>query len=160
MRYVVYRCFLIWIIPSMYLSHEALILVCTASFVVLLSSGFTLDLWFYDYYYYNILYVHILSYCWCSIPLVSCSYHIIPCMFPTWYHLLYLYLLLYACAHDTIFNTLLWLEFIDTHVLNPARHLAFVTPLVGEFDSLDSYVQILEVGACEFSLLLVRDAQL
>ena len=38
-----------------------------------------------------------------SIPPVSCSYQ--PCMFPSWYHLLSLYLLLYVCAPNMIFNT-------------------------------------------------------
>ena len=49
------------------------------------------------------------------------------------YHLLYIYLLLYACAHDTIFNACLWFRFIDTRVLIYARHLAFASPHVGEF---------------------------
>ena len=60
------------------------------------------------------------------------SYLIIPCAFPTWYHLLSIYLFLYACAHDTIFNACLWFRFIDTRALIHARHLAFTTPLVRE----------------------------
>ena len=34
--------------------------------------------------------------------------------------------------NDTIFNAYFWFV-IDTRVLIPARHLAFITPLVGEF---------------------------
>jgi len=97
----------------------------------LLSSCFTLDFWFY--YYYYIISMYILSYHLYCIPPVSCSYHIIPCMFPAWYQLLSLYLLQYACAHDTVFNTCLWFRFIDTRVLVPAHYLAFTTPLIVEF---------------------------
>jgi len=61
------------------------------------------------------------------------SYLIIPWVFPAWYHLLYIYLLLLACAHDTVFNACLWFRFIDTRVLIYARHLAFASPLAGEF---------------------------
>ena len=43
------------------------------------------------------------------------------------------------------------LEFIDTRVLVPARHLAFTTPLVGEFQNpMDLHVQILKFEACGF----------
>jgi len=48
---------------------------------------------------------YILPYHSCSILPVSCSYNIIPYMFPAWYHLLFLYMFLYACVHDTIFST-------------------------------------------------------
>jgi len=45
-------------------------------------------------------------------------------------------------------------------VLVPARHLAFVTLLVGEFlTPLNPHVQISELETCEFSQLLIRDAQ-
>ena len=88
---------------------------------------------FLVYEHYYIIPAYILLYHSCSISLISCSYLIIPCPFPTWYHLLSIYLLLYACAHDTIFNACLWFRFIDTRVLIPARHLTFTTPLVGEF---------------------------
>ena len=50
------------------------------------------------------------------LPLVSYSYHIIPCMLPAWYHLLSLCLLLYACAHDMIFNTCSFDSDLLTHV--------------------------------------------
>jgi len=85
----------------------------------------------YDHYY--IIPTYILHYHLCSIPQVYCSYLIIPWVFPAWYHLLYIYLLLHACVHDTIFNACLWFRFIDTRVLIYARHLAFTSPLVGEF---------------------------
>jgi len=42
-------------------------------------------------------------------------------------------LLLYACAHDTVFDACLWFRFIDTRVLIYARHLASASPLTGEF---------------------------
>jgi len=97
----------------------------------LLSSGFTSDFWFYDHYY--IIAAYILLYHSCSIPPVTYSRLIISCVFPTWYHLLYIYLLLYACAHDTVFNACLWFRFIDTHVFIFVRHLALASPLAGEF---------------------------
>ena len=51
-------------------------------------------------------------------------------------------------------------RFIDTHVPDYARHLAFIIPLVGEFLTLlDLHVQIPEFEACGFSQLLIRDAQ-
>ena len=60
--------------------------------------------------------------------------------------------------HD--FNACLWFRFIDTRVLVPARHLAFITSLIGKFLTLlDLHIQILELEACEFSQLLIRDAQ-
>ena len=36
-------------------------------------------------------------------------------------------------AHDSIFNACPWFKFFDTRVLVSAHHLAFITPLVGEF---------------------------
>jgi len=36
-------------------------------------------------------------------------------------------------AHDMVFNACFWFGFIDTHALDPARHLPFITSLVGEF---------------------------
>ena len=46
---------------------------------------------------------------------------------------IYIYLLLYVCPHDTVFNACLWFKFIDTLVLIFVRHLALASPLVGEF---------------------------
>jgi len=111
---------------------------------------------------YGIIAAYILLYHLCSIPPVFCSYLIIPWVFPTWYHLLYIYLLLYACAHDTVFNTCLWFGFIDTCVLIYARHLTLASPLSGEFclTPLDPHVQVLKLGACGFSQLLIRVTQL
>ena len=40
---------------------------------------------------------------------------------------------MHACAHDTIFYAYFWLRFIDTRVLIPAFHLAFITRLIGYF---------------------------
>jgi len=76
-----------------------------------------------------ILATHTLFCYLCSIPSVYCSYLIIPWAVPAWYHLLYIYLLTHAYAHDTVFNACLWFGFIDTHVLIVARHLAFASPL-------------------------------
>jgi len=125
----------------------------------LLVSDFTSNFRFYDYY---TIPVHILSFHLYSIPPVSCSYLIILWVFPAWYHLLYIYLLLLACAHDTIFNACLWFGFIDTHVLINARHLAFASPLFGEFylTPLDPHVQVMELGTCGFPQLLIRVVQL
>ena len=74
----------------------------------------------------------------------------------------YLYLFLYACTHDVIFNACLLFGFIDTRVLIYARHLAFASLLTEEFclTPLNPHVQVSELGACEFSQLLVRVAQL
>ena len=125
----------------------------------LLSSCFTLDSRFYDCY---IRVAYILLYHLCSILPVFCSYLIMPWVFPAWYQLLYIYLLLHACAHNTIFNSCSWFGFIDTCVLIYARHLAFASPLAGEFclTPLDPHVQVMELGACGFSQLLIRVAQL
>jgi len=64
-----------------------------------------------------------------STSLLLLSYHTmsIPCLI----HLLYIYLLLYAYAHDTVFNACLWFGFIDARALDLARHLALVSPLAG-----------------------------
>jgi len=53
------------------------------------------------------------------------------------------------CAHDTVLSACFRFRFIDTRVLDPARHLAFITPLVWEFLTfLNSHVQMSELGAC------------
>ena len=65
--------------------------------------------------------------------LVTFPYLIIPWVFPAWYHLLYIYLFLHAYAHNTVFNAWFWFGFIDTRVLILVRHLAFASPLAGEF---------------------------
>jgi len=100
------------------------------AFSCLLPSGFTSNFRLYDYY---IRVTYILLCHLCSIPPVFCSSLIILWVFRTWYRLLYIYLLLYACAHDTIFNASLWFGFIDTRVLIYAHHLALASPLAGEF---------------------------
>jgi len=79
----------------------------------LLPSGFTSDFKFYDCY---IITAYILPYHLYSIPTISCSCLIIPCVFPTCYHLLFLYLLLYACTHDTIFNAYILNLDLSIHV--------------------------------------------
>ena len=119
----------------------------------LLLSGFTSNFWFYDYYY--IIPAFILSYHLCSIPLISCSYYIIPCIFSAWYHLLSLCRLLYACAYDTVYNTCLWLGFIDTRVPVHARHLASPYHSLGSSDSLGS--SCLDCGSWSLWILPVAD---
>ena len=52
----------------------------------------------------------------CTTPLVFYSYHSTPCMFPTWHHLLSLCLLLYAFAHDMVFNTCSFDSDLSIHV--------------------------------------------
>ena len=59
-------------------------IVCFAEFT---SIGFYIEFLIYDRYY--IIAVYILLYHLCSIPPVSCTYLIIPWVFPAWYHLLY-----------------------------------------------------------------------
>jgi len=93
--------------------------------------GFYIRFLVYNHYY--IITFYILLYHLYSIPPVSSSYLIIPWVFLAWCHLLYIYLFLHACAHDTVYNACLWFGFIDTRVLIFARHLAFTLPLAGEF---------------------------
>ena len=92
----------------------------------LLSSDFTRFFGLWPLLYYGCLHP--------TLPLMfSCFRLIIPCVLPTWYHLLYIYVLLYACVYDTVFNTCLWFGFIDTRVFIFARHLALASPLAKEF---------------------------
>ena len=102
--------------------------VCYAAFA---SNVFYIRFSVYDLYY--IITAYILLYHSCSIPPVSCSQLIIPYVFFAWYHLLNIYLLLYAWAYGMIFNACLWFEFIDTRVFIYARHLILASPLAGEF---------------------------
>jgi len=81
------------------------------------------------------------------------------CRFCTSHHLISL-LCSGVYAHNTVFNAYFWFRFIDTRVLVPACHLAFITPLVGEFlTPLDPHVQILKLGACRFFRWMIRDVQ-
>jgi len=95
--------FLIWIIPSTFLSHNVVNWVYTADFAVLAFTRFNFK--FLALLLLYIIYIYILVYHLCSISPVFYSYHIIPCIFPSWYCLLSLCLLLYVSAHDTNFNT-------------------------------------------------------
>jgi len=97
--------FLIWIILSTYISHEAVSRVCTAGFTVFVFIGYYFECMVFFNYYYYIISTYIVPYYLCSIPPVSYFDHIIAWILPTWYHLLSLYLFLYACAHVTAFNT-------------------------------------------------------
>jgi len=89
--------------------------------------------------------------------LVTFPYLIISWVFPVWYHLLCIYLLLHAYAHNTVFNAWLWFGFIDTLVLISARHLAFASPLAGGvLTPLDPHVQVLELGLKGIFLLRTK----
>ena len=80
-----------------------------------------------------------------------------------WFYYIYFlhpYLLLYVCAHDTIFNT----SFLTRIYRYTCAYLC--TPLGIHHTTywrvltpLDLHVQILKLGACGFFLLLIRDAQ-
>jgi len=135
-RYIVYT----WGFSCLDYSFNILIswshkLGWTAGLPYLLSSDSTSDFWFYYYYY---IYVYILSYHLCSIPMVFCSYHILPCMFLAWYHICISHHLLSLHAPVSVITTrfslhAFWLEFNDTHVPDYACHLALTSPLIGEF---------------------------
>ena len=89
------------------------------------------------------------------------SYHIIPCMLPSWYHLLSLYhfcmsvLMTRFSIHALLIQIY---RYTCAYLCMPLgiRHTtrwAILTPL-------NPQVQISEFGACGFSQLLIRDAQL
>ena len=67
----------------------------------------------------------------------------------------YLYLVLYACAHDTIFDAHLWFRFIDTRVLIYVRHLAFAYHSLESSESPESSCPGLRVWS--LWILLVAD---
>ena len=141
---------MILVMPVMYSCYDScyVLPLCLLCFhrILLRISGFMIII---------ILAAHTLLYPLYSIPPVSCPYLIIPWVFPAWYQLLYIYLLLHACAHDTIFNACLWFEFIDTRVLIYAHHLAFASPLArGVLTPLDPHVQVLnlELGDSELPI--------
>ena len=120
--------FLIWIIPSTYLSHEVVNWDCIPGFACIgLYFGFPV-LWLL---YYTCSCPTFYLY---SNPPVSCSYD-------------HAMSLPYLISHAV-------------YLLAPARHLAFVSPLAwGVLTPLDPHVQVLELGACGFSQLLIRVAQ-
>ena len=66
----------------------------------------------------------------------------------------------YTCIL-TLLSSLLDIIVMYTFVLTLARHLAFASHSPGEFHltPLDPHVQVLELGACEFSPLLIGVAQ-
>jgi len=97
----------------------------------LLPSGFTLDFRFYDRHYILAAYIFfttsVLFHHYLALILSYHEYSLldIACYISTYF--------LYACAHDTDFDACLWFKFIDTRVLIFTRHLAFASPLTGEF---------------------------
>jgi len=155
--------FLIWIIPSMYLSHEAVNWVCTADFAVFTFIGFYFGFLVMIIIISSII-LYIFIYCLTLVFYSTCL------LFLSYYtmHVLCLVSLTISlptpvclCSRHDSQYILFWFGFSDACVLIPARHLAFITPLVGEFlTPLNHHVQISKLGACEFSRLLIRDAQL
>jgi len=153
MRVSLFRLFLT------YLSHEGVNWVCTAGFTVFafvrFSFGF-LILWLLLLYYISLHPVLLLLFY--SISLLLLSYYTMHV-----FCLISLTISLPApvclCSRHGFQYILFWFRFINTRVLILARHLAFTTPLVGEFLTLlDPHVQISELGAYGFSRLLIRDA--
>jgi len=160
-RYTVYTWgFLIWIISLTYLSHEAVNWVCNASFAIFA---------FIEFYFGFLILLLLLYFISLhpGLPLVFYSTSLLLLSYYTM-HILYLISLTISlpapvclCSWYGFQYKLFWFRFIDTLVLIPAHHLTFTTPLVGEFlTPLNLHVQISELGACGFSWLLIRDAQL
>jgi len=119
----------------MYISHETVNWVVPLVLPYLLSSGFILDFWFYFSYFILLYYICIHP----GLPLVY---------YPQWspaliilYHACSLLDITYCLSTCSCMLVLTpWfslhafqLGFIDTRVPDYARHLAFITPLVGEF---------------------------
>ena len=84
----------------------------------------------------------------CSIPLVPCSYLIILWVFPTWYQLLYIYLLLYARAYDTVFMFMIQIyQYTCAYPYSPSGFR--ITTRRGVLTPLDPHVQVLELEAVD-----------
>jgi len=115
----------------MYLSHEVANWVCNAGFTIFVFIRFYVKFLVYDYYYF--IEVYILPYLLRSIPPVSCSYHIIPYMFSAFDHLLSLYLLIYVCTHDTVFQYMLMTRIYRYTCAYPCTPFGIRVTTVGEF---------------------------
>ena len=79
------------------------------------------------------------------------------------YNQKYSYSVLYRISCFMVIMLYLFIPAIPVYtlVLTLARHLAFTSHSPGEFHltPLDPHVQVMELGACGFSLLLIRVAQ-
>jgi len=70
------------------------------------------------------------------------------------------FLFMCACAHDTVFNAYLWIQiyrYTSSYLCMPLGIRN--TTRWGVLTLLNPHVQVLELEACEFSMLLIRDAQ-
>jgi len=122
----------------------------------LISSGFTSDFWF-CYYYYYIICVYILAYhCTNLLFLLNYTMHV-PC-------LISLTISACSCMHVITTRFSIHTPFIQIYRYTracPCTPLSIHHTLVREFlTPLNSHVQIMELGACGFSRLSIRNAQL
>ena len=70
------------------------------------------------------------------------------------------FMFMYSCTHDTIFNTCYFDLDLSIHMCFPCTLLGIRhTTRWGVLTPLNPHVQILELGACGFSQLLIRVAQ-
>jgi len=100
-----------WIIPSTYVSHEAVIWVVPLIFPYLLSLGFNSDFQFYYYYIIFSWFYHMYT-----TPLIHCYYHIVHILSLAWCHtcitvpnlLTCLFLVLYEFFGYRIINASYW----------------------------------------------------
>jgi len=91
--------FLIWIISSMYLFHEAVIWVILLVLLYLLSLGFNLNFWFNYYYIFIFLVYHL-----CTTPLISYYYHIVHSLPLAWYYTCITVSNLLTCLFMTLYG--------------------------------------------------------
>ena len=124
--------FLIWIIPSTYLSHEAVIWVVLLVLPYLLSSGFNSNFWlYYNYCYFMYFWFYHLR----TTPLISCYYHIVHILSLTWY---------YTCI--TVPSLLTYLSLVlyrlfGYHIIKASWHFI-----------LFSLVVIMDSSGCAYSI--------
>ena len=150
--------FLVWIIPSTFLSHEAVNWVLLLVLPYLLSLGFTLDFRFI---------IIILYY--------NCLHPALPLVFYSTSLLLFSYYTMHVLCLWSFTNSLLapvclcsWYGFQYMFMIRIYRYASayLCTPLDIRITTrwevltpLDPHVQVLDLGACGFSWLLIKDAQ-
>ena len=72
--------------------------------------------------------------------------------------MLYIYLLLQACSYDMVFMFMIRIyRYTCAYPYSPSGFR--ITTRRGVLTPLDPHVQVLELGACGFSQLLIRVAQ-
>jgi len=94
--------FLVWIIPSAYLSHEAENWGCTAGLAIFFSSGFTSNFW---YYYYYIIIIILLYMFRSWLPLVFYSTSLLFLLYYTMHVPCLISLTISACACMYVLTT-------------------------------------------------------